>query len=69
VNVRTVAEYMAKAAAFDALAVRVENPVPLRNRYADLADCYRLLAKERERMLALAAVESDDPEPTASPRR
>ena len=66
---RTVAEYMAKAAEFDALAARVENPVPLRNRYADLAECYRLLAKERERMLALGAVEPDDPEPTDSPRR
>ena len=56
---RNVAEYMAKAAEFDALAARADTPVPLRTRYADLAECYRLLAKERERLLASGALQSD----------
>ena len=49
--VRTVEEYIAKADEFDALASRVDTPVPLRLRYADMAACYRLLAKERQRLI------------------
>jgi hypothetical protein len=59
---RTVADYTAKAAEFDALAARADCPVPLRTRYADIADCYRLLAKERERMIEQGAIEPDKPD-------
>ena len=58
---RSVADYLHKATEFDALAARVDIPVPLKNRYADLAESYRLLAKERERMIAQGAVLPDDP--------
>jgi hypothetical protein len=47
---RTVAEYMAKAVEFDELANAADN-LRLKKRYADLADCYRLLAKERVRLI------------------
>ena len=60
-DMRSVADYLHKATEFDALAARVDIPVPLKNRYADLAESYRLLAKERERMIAQGAVLPDDP--------
>jgi hypothetical protein len=58
---RSVAEYLHKAAEFDVLAARVDVPVPVKNRYADLAESYRRLAKERERMIAQGVVLPDDP--------
>jgi hypothetical protein len=42
---RSVAEYLAKAAEFDELARSISEP-SLQKRYADLAECYRLLADE-----------------------
>jgi len=47
---RSVAEYLAKAAEFDALARSSSEP-SLRKRYADMAECYRLLAAERQRLI------------------
>ena len=40
--------YLARAAELDALARRCEE-APLKKRYMDIADSYRLLAKERRR--------------------
>lgn len=48
---RTVAEYLAKAAEFDELAKAAPAP-GLTKRYSDLADCYRLLAGERKRLIS-----------------
>jgi hypothetical protein len=56
---RTVAEYMAKAVEFDALAARTDTPLPLRKRYTDMAECYRLLAQERERLVAQGVIPMD----------
>jgi hypothetical protein len=52
---RTVVEYLDKAAEFDALARAAVHP-GLRTRYADLADCYRMLAKEREQLVVQGAI-------------
>ena len=45
---RMVAVYLARAAELDALARRCEE-APLKKRYMDIADSYRLLAEERRR--------------------
>jgi hypothetical protein len=45
--VRTVAEYLERAAEFEALAAATSIDT-LKKRYFDIAACYRLLAKERE---------------------
>jgi hypothetical protein len=55
---RTVAEYRAKAAEFKALAEETITPA-LRKRYADMAECYRLLADERERLVKEGELPSD----------
>ena len=55
---RTVTEYLEKAVEFEALARRVDVPVSLKNRYSDLAECYRLLAKERERLVTEGVIPS-----------
>jgi hypothetical protein len=52
---RTVAEYMAKAVEFDELA-RTAQQQGLKKRYTDLAECYRLLAKEREQLVTEGAI-------------
>lgn len=57
---RTVAEYLSKAAEFDDLASAADGP-QLRKRYTDLADSYRLLARERKRMVAEGVLRTDDP--------
>jgi hypothetical protein len=57
---RTVAEYVAKATEFDDLAAITPDPA-LRKRYADLADGYRVLAKNGERIIA-----ADKPHPKAA---
>jgi len=55
---RTVAEYLDQARAFDALAAAA--PVEsLQKRYADLAACYRLLAEERKRLIAAGDIPRD----------
>jgi hypothetical protein len=57
-TMRTVAEYIAKAVEFDGLARAASEPT-LKKRYADLAKSYRLLAQERERLVACGALPSD----------
>jgi hypothetical protein len=55
--VRSVAEYSEKAAEFDALAKEASDP-GLKKRYADVAECYRLLASERQRLIETGTIES-----------
>jgi hypothetical protein len=55
---RTVAEYLAKAVEFDDMVNRAVD-VSLKKRYGDLAECYRLLAHERERLIEQGAISSD----------
>ena len=57
---RSVAEYLAKAAQFDELVVSTSEP-SLQKRYADVAECYRLLANERRRLIAAGAIKPDPP--------
>jgi hypothetical protein len=45
---RMVAVYLARAAELDALARRCDE-APLKKRYVDIANSYRLLAEERRR--------------------
>ncbi|MEA2874414.1 MAG: hypothetical protein QOH67_4404 [Hyphomicrobiales bacterium] len=52
---RTVVEYLDKATEFDGLA-RAAKQQGLKKRYADLAECYRLLAKEREQLVTDGAI-------------
>ena len=47
---RTVTEYLLKAVEFDDLAETAPNP-QFKKRYADLAECYRLLAEERKGLI------------------
>jgi hypothetical protein len=57
---RNVAEYLGKAAEFDELARSTTEPA-LKKRYADVAECYRLLASERQRLIATGAIKSELP--------
>jgi hypothetical protein len=55
---RSTEEYLEKAREFERLATSAGHP-SLQQRYADLADCYRLLAAERARLIADGTIESD----------
>lgn len=55
---RSVAEYLARAAEFDELA-RSASEQTLQKRYTDVAECYRLLARERQRLIETGTIESD----------
>jgi hypothetical protein len=57
-TVRTVEEYLDKVAEFHALADATTNPA-LKKRYADLAECYSLLAAERQRLIEQGAIVPD----------
>jgi hypothetical protein len=57
---RSVAEYLGKAAEFDELA-RVTTEAALKKRYADVAECYRLLASERQRLIEAGTIQSEKP--------
>ena len=57
---RSVAEYLARAAEFDDLARSVSEQA-LQKRYTDIAECYRLLARERQRLIESGAMKSDAP--------
>ena len=57
---RSVAEYLERAAEFEQLARAASEPT-LRKRYADVAECYRLLASERQRLIATGAIEPELP--------
>jgi hypothetical protein len=54
---RDVAEYQANAVEFDPLAASATDEA-LKKRYADLAECYRLLASERQRLINEGALPS-----------
>ena len=56
---RSVTEYIDKAVEFSRLAADTPDQT-LKKRYADLAACYRLLAQDRERLIAEGSV-ADDP--------
>jgi hypothetical protein len=62
---RTVSEYMAKAVEFDGLA-RAAKQQGLKKRYTDLAECYRLLAKEREQLVIQGVIPAN-PLPSLPP--
>jgi hypothetical protein len=57
--VRSVAEYLERAAEFEKLAGSASLEA-LRKRYADIAACYRLLAKERELLINTGAIDGED---------
>jgi hypothetical protein len=57
---RTVVEYLARAAEFDELA-RSASEEALQKRYTDIAECYRLLACERQRLVKSGSIQSDQP--------
>jgi hypothetical protein len=59
-KVRSVAECLKMAAQFEALAAAATVEV-LRKRYDDIAACYRLLAKDREHLIATGALQDDQP--------
>lgn len=48
---RTLAEYLAKAAEFDELA-KAASLSALKKRYSDMAESYRVMATERRRLIA-----------------
>jgi hypothetical protein len=52
---RTVEQYLEKAVEFEAFAATSSNE-SMQKRFADIAACYRLLAKERERLIATGAI-------------
>ena len=55
---RSVAEYLARATEFDELARSSSEPA-LKKRYADIAECYRLLARERQRLIEIGSIEPE----------
>ena len=59
---RSIAEYLGKAAEFDRLAAD-QGDAPLKKRYVDLAECYRLLAEDRKRLIDEGAIPSDRTRP------
>jgi hypothetical protein len=52
---RSVKEYLEKAAEFEAMAAVAENET-LMARYADIAACYRLLARDRQRLVETGVI-------------
>jgi hypothetical protein len=59
-DMRSVAEYLETAAEFDDLARLTSEPA-LRTRYAHVAECYRLLAGERQRLIETGDLKPDQP--------
>lgn len=56
----SVADYFERAAEFDELARSTSEPA-LKNRYANVAKSYRLLAIVRERLVATGDIELEEP--------
>ena len=56
---RSVTDYMLKALEFDGLAAATAEAT-LKKRYADLAECYRLLAAERQRLIIEGTISNMD---------
>ena len=52
---RTVEQYLEKAAEFDAFAATSSDEC-MQKRFADIAAFYRLLARDRERLVATGAI-------------
>jgi len=52
---RTVAEYFGKAIEFEALSEATDD-ASLKKRYADIAQCYRLFARESEWLVGRSAI-------------
>jgi hypothetical protein len=57
---RSVWEYLETAVEFERLAEHAASPA-LQKRYADVAKCYRLLARDRRRLIEEGSVKSDEP--------
>jgi hypothetical protein len=55
---RSVIEYLARAVEFDRLEATATETT-LKKRYADVAECYRLLAKERQRLIESGELDSE----------
>jgi hypothetical protein len=64
--VRSVAEYLERAAEFEQMAASTSVDV-LRKRYSDIAACYRLLAKEREWLISTGAIQSEQHDSSKEP--
>jgi hypothetical protein len=59
---RTVADYLAKAAEFNLLSDRESDPARKR-RYTDLTESYRDMASDRQRRIVDGAIKPDPPTP------
>lgn len=57
---RSVSEYLERAAEFEALAATASIDL-LKKRYGDIAACYRLLAREREWLIGTGVIEGEPP--------
>jgi hypothetical protein len=57
---RSIAEYFERATEFEQMAASASVDV-LRKRYADIAACYRLLAKDREWLINTGAIGGAEP--------
>jgi hypothetical protein len=57
---RSVAEYLETAAEFDELARLTSEPA-LKTSYAHLAECYRLLVSELQRLNQTGAIKPEQP--------
>ena len=55
---RSVSEYLKQAQEFDGLAAEAPDPSS-KKRFADTADCYRILARERKLLIETGAIESE----------
>jgi len=60
--VRSVAEYLKRAAEFEALAAEASIK-PLKKRYDDISACYRLLAKDLQRLISTGSIDGEPPAP------
>jgi hypothetical protein len=58
--VRSVADYLERAAEFEALAAATSIEA-LKKRYADIAACYRLLARDRQWLISTGTIEGEPP--------
>lgn len=55
---RRVAEYLDEGARLYALSLAISEPI-LKKRYADLAECYRLLAMDLQRLIREGKVDAE----------
>ena len=55
---RSVREYLERAIEFDRLEADATEPA-LKKRYADIAECYRLLSRERQRLIEAGTLRSE----------